>query len=102
MKYIKVTGCHDCDKKYANTGTWMCKHPQSKDCMDIDIYIDSKSIHPDCPLDDCEQIEEVLEPITELKKNHSIAFRSNCTHLLRINYYQVLRDAIEETLRRKK
>jgi hypothetical protein len=60
-KYIKITGCHDCDKrgicvnaenpKKALFPKYWCPLLN----MNVMKYVDSKTIHPDCPLDDYEE-----------------------------------------------
>jgi hypothetical protein len=49
-KYIKVSGCHDCDYGggYVCDKLWITQPDNAR----IHKYKISKTIHPDCPLDD--------------------------------------------------
>jgi hypothetical protein len=61
MKQIKTSGCHECDKP--KTSWVSCKSIWIDDehegwksgYADINNYIASETIHPDCPLDDMEE-----------------------------------------------
>ena len=58
MKYIKASGCHECEYIHRyNVGNIIYCYPleQAKNGIHGQIvqkYIDTKTIHPDCPLDD--------------------------------------------------
>jgi hypothetical protein len=52
MKQIKISGCHECDKK----DTFRVLHCAYKGVLlQIDKQVFEKTIHPDCPLDDMDE-----------------------------------------------
>jgi hypothetical protein len=51
MKQIKISGCHECDKRHTSCGIWLIVHAVDW----VESYVDSETIHPDCPLDDVEE-----------------------------------------------
>lgn len=57
MKHIIIKGCHDCDKKrvdddYTTASTIVFYCPGILHMPRLLQWIDSKTTHPDCPLDD--------------------------------------------------
>jgi hypothetical protein len=54
MKYIKATGCHDCAKRLLRKVGSMCAELPFVD--NITEHAKAKTIHPDCKLDDLEEI----------------------------------------------
>lgn len=76
MKVIRVTGCHDCDKKYVMKGTYplkvFCHHPDIKSDNDIVDYYMSKTLPDNCPLDEIPEYlgKEIIR--LALCKNNSV------------------------------
>lgn len=59
-KYIKVEGCHDCPKvKISYVGTFLESHFTCNGRWEVADAMKSKTNHPDCPLDDYEDIKSI-------------------------------------------
>lgn len=57
VRTIKVGGCYDCPRKFEYQSRQWCENtPQDNDAHQRHVtgYISSRTIHPDCPLDDME------------------------------------------------
>lgn len=55
MKIIRVSGCHECDKKkMLSEGRYCSSLPSSTPIINkyIEEYIASQTVHPDCPLEE--------------------------------------------------
>lgn len=66
-KLIRVTSCSDCDKKtrlnYNLTYTYWCKEKKLR----IEEYIESETIHPDCPLDNVTNLVQSIMAVWEIE-----------------------------------
>lgn len=76
MKHIKVTGCLDCSKRFdygSNRGHWYCLAEDKR--LDVQEHFDSKTIHPDCPLEDFKELkEDVLSLLYQISNSQVGSF----------------------------
>ncbi len=60
MKYIKVTGCHDCPKQYHLSNypyKGYCRMNHNRDVSKNHL---NKTFHSNCPLDDHEEVKKEM------------------------------------------
>jgi len=61
-KYIRVTGCHDCDYQLIYHAYWHCNSDKCVEPINITSNYINHTIHPDCPLQD---LESLIQPIID-------------------------------------
>jgi hypothetical protein len=86
MKYIKVTGCHDCPCAATSwTHGTLCGRRAKRTY--INSCVGLKTIHPDCPLDDYDELDElpveVIDRGEQDKGCHWKRIRFKCEQNLR-------------------